>query len=397
MPSETPYVVALIPARGGSRRIPGKNLLTLRGEPLLVHTIRHALGARRVRETIVSTDDPEIAHVAERAGARVVMRPASLSTDTASSESALIHALDARTATGLPDPDLVVFLQATSPARRHDDIDAAIDTFVRTGIDTLFSACENNRLIWAAQSGGPVALNYDYHRRQREQEMPRQFRENGSIYVFRPDVLRRERNRLGGRIGIYEMDYWSSFQIDTPEHIELCEWIMRRPEFAPPVVWPDPVARVIFDFDGVMTDNGVWVDEQGRELARCNRGDGWGLSRLAELGVPMVVVSTEQRTIAAARAAKLGLKCHHGVSDKGAFLRRYLADEQIDATGVVYVGNDVNDLPAMIQVGLPVAVADSHPDVLRVARLVLANRGGHGAVREFCDRLRTHLLSKGVS
>jgi N-acylneuraminate cytidylyltransferase len=165
---------------------------------------------------------------------------------------------------------------------------------------------------------------------------------------------------------------------------------MRRPEFRPPVAWPARVALVIFDFDGVMTDNGVWVDEDGREQARCNRGDGWGIGRLASAGVPMVIVSTEPRSIAAARAAKLRIPCHHNVSDKGAFLRQLFAADGIDPAEVIYVGNDVNDLPAMTLVGFPVAVADAHPAVLRVARLVLEQRGGHGAVRELCDRLLAH-------
>jgi N-acylneuraminate cytidylyltransferase len=385
-----PRAIAIVPARGGSKRIPAKNLLSIAGEPLLSHSLRHAREAGGLSEVWVSTDDEQIAAVATAGGARVAPRPAPLADDRATSEAALLHTLDYRRGLGLEDPDLVVFLQATSPIRRAGDIDRAIETLRREGADSLFSACENNRLIWAMTADGPQSLTYDYHRRQREQDMPRQFRENGSIYVFRPEVLRTGGNRLGGRMAVYEMDYWSSFQIDTPEHVELCDWIMRRPEFRPPVAWPARVALVIFDFDGVMTDNGVWVDEDGREQARCNRGDGWGIGRLASAGVPMVIVSTEPRSIAAARAAKLRIPCHHNVSDKGAFLRQLFAADGIDPAEVIYVGNDVNDLPAMTLVGFPVAVADAHPAVLRVARLVLEQRGGHGAVRELCDRLLAH-------
>jgi YrbI family 3-deoxy-D-manno-octulosonate 8-phosphate phosphatase len=383
--STPPRVIAIVPARGGSKRIPAKNLLPIAGQPLLAHSLRHAREAAAVGETWVSTDDPAIAALAEGEGARVVARPADLANDTATSEVALLHALDARRAQGLDDPDLVVFLQATSPARRPGDIDGAVATLLRDGADSLFSACENNRLIWQMTAAGPESLTYDYHRRQREQDMPRQFRENGSIYVFRPEVLRRTGNRLGGKMAVFEMDYWSSFQIDTPEHVELCEWIMRRPEFSAAPPWPARIDLVIFDFDGVMTDNGVWVDEEGREMARCDRGDGWGLGRLAAAGVRLMIMSTEKRSIAAARAAKLGITCHHAIADKGAFLRQVLADERIDAAHVAYVGNDVNDLPAMTQVGFPVAVADSHADVLRVAKLILTRPGGRGAVREFCD------------
>ena len=113
-----PYAIALIPARGGSKRIPRKNLLPLAGLPLVAHSIRHAIAAHAVSEVYVSTDDPEIADVARTFGAEVVMRPTELAGDQATSESALLHALDDRARRGLPDPELVVFLQPTSPVRR---------------------------------------------------------------------------------------------------------------------------------------------------------------------------------------------------------------------------------------------------------------------------------------
>jgi N-acylneuraminate cytidylyltransferase len=384
-PAVSRRVIAIIPARGGSKRIPAKNLLPVAGLPLVVHSIRHARAAASVSEVWVSTDDPQIAALAEHEGARVAIRPPELSTDTATSESALLHVLDTRRAAGIEDPDLVVFLQPTSPARRCDDIDRAVATLARTGADSVFSACENARLIWALREDGPVSINYDYHTRQREQDMARQYRENGSIYVFPPQLLRRTGNRLAGRIAVYEMDYWSSFQIDTPEHAELLAWIMQRPEFAPDVAWPARLDLVIFDFDGVMTDNGVWTAEDGRELARCDRRDGLGLGMLARAGVGMMIVSTETRGIAAARAAKLGIPCHLAIADKGAFVGRLLRERMIDPANVAYVGNDVNDLPAMALVGFPVAVADALPAVIAAAQLVLSKRGGHGAVREFCE------------
>jgi YrbI family 3-deoxy-D-manno-octulosonate 8-phosphate phosphatase len=381
----SPYTILVIPARGGSKRIPSKNVLPLAGRPLLAHSLQHARSARTVSEIWVSTDDPSIAQLADSEGARIVPRPAALADDRATSEAALVHALDYRVSLGLADPDLVVFLQATSPVRRADDIDRAVAQLLAEGADSLFSATENNRLIWAIRDGRPESINYNWHSRQREQDMTRQYRENGSIYVFKPSILRETGNRLGGRIAVYEMDYWSSFQVDTPEHVELCEWILRRPEFASSAAWPSRLDLVIFDFDGVMTDNGVWVSESGSEMARCDRGDGWGLGRLVEAGVRTMVISTERRSIAAARCEKLGIPCHYGVADKGSLVRRLLVDERLDPPHVAYVGNDVNDLPAMTAIGFPVAVADAHPDVLKIASLVLTRRGGHGAVREFCD------------
>jgi YrbI family 3-deoxy-D-manno-octulosonate 8-phosphate phosphatase len=150
---------------------------------------------------------------------------------------------------------------------------------------------------------------------------------------------------------------------------------------------------VVFDFDGVFTDNRVWVAAGGHEWVACSRSDGIGLQALRDLGVPMMVLSTEPNPVVADRCRKLALPCEHGVADKGARLRALLAERNIDAAHVVYVGNDINDLDCLRTVGCPVVVADAHPAVRSVARIVLTERGGLGAVRELCDRLALHLRS----
>jgi CMP-N,N'-diacetyllegionaminic acid synthase len=204
--------------------VPRKNLLEVGGKPLLVHSIEHARAARRVDEVIVSTEDDEIAAVARDAGADVVVRPAELADATATSESAILHALDARDG---DDPDLVVFLQATSPVRAPDDVDGAIELLLAEGADSLLSAHPETAHTWVRDGGVLRSVSYDWRARRREQDMTAQLRENGSIYVFRPELLRREGNRLGGAIAVYEMDWWSSFQLDEPEHAELLDWILR--------------------------------------------------------------------------------------------------------------------------------------------------------------------------
>jgi N-acylneuraminate cytidylyltransferase len=203
--------------------VPRKNLLEVGGKPLVVHSIEHALAAREVNEVIVSTDDDEIAAIARAAGADVVQRPAALAGATASSESALLHALDARDGA---DPDLVVFLQATSPVRGPQDVDAAIGLLLSEGADSLFSAHPEKAHTWTRDGGALRSVSYDWRDRRREQDMDAQLRENGSIYVFRPEILRREGNRLGGTIAVYEMDWWSSFQLDELEHRALLDWIL---------------------------------------------------------------------------------------------------------------------------------------------------------------------------
>lgn len=213
------HVIAIIPARGGSKRIPRKNLLPFAGKPLVIHSVEDALGARLVHRTIVSTDDAEIAAVSREAGAEVIDRPAELAGDTATSESALVHVLDVIRQRGEREPDLVVFLQCTSPQREPADIDAAIALLENTGADSLLSATRCRRYLWHMKDGNAVPFNYDYRKRWREQDFPEQFMENGSIYVFRPSVLRDGNNRLGGKIVIYEMNEESKLQIDVPEDL----------------------------------------------------------------------------------------------------------------------------------------------------------------------------------
>lgn len=161
------------------------------------------------------------------------------------------------------------------------------------------------------------------------------------------------------------------------------------------VDWPAKIDMIVFDFDGVMTDNSVYVDADGNETVRCHRGDGWGIARLHDLNVRMLVLSTEDHPVLRARCAKLRLGCHHGIADKGAALSTLLADAGIDPAHVAYVGNDENDLTCLETVGLPVVVADAHPAVMAHAALVLERNGGDGAVREFCDLIRAHLAKKG--
>ncbi len=220
--------VAIIPARAGSKGIPGKNLIPLCGRPLIEWSVRQALAADEIDSVWVSSDGDEILQAAQRAGARPIRRPAELAGDTASSESAWLHALDAIEAEGL-SVARVVGMQATSPIREGSDLDAALRQFDRERLDSLLSVTEiQDFFVWEEGKQGVFRpVNYDYRQRRRRQAIRPQYRENGSFYVFRPEILRKEGNRLGGRIGAFIMPAHKIFQIDTPEDLMLCEAIMR--------------------------------------------------------------------------------------------------------------------------------------------------------------------------
>lgn len=217
--------VAIIPARGGSKGIPRKNLRLVGGLPLIVHTIRQAMESTAVDRVYVSTDDAEIAEVSVSYGARVLLRPDDISGDTASSEAVLQHALPLMQADGAVD--LMVFLQCTSPIRDQSDIDAAIATLWAEQADSLVSVAPSHRFLWSQGTDGPRALNYDPANRPRRQDMAPQYVENGSIYIFKPWVLTQCNNRLGGRIALHVMSPRSAFEIDDELDLSIIDFLLR--------------------------------------------------------------------------------------------------------------------------------------------------------------------------
>jgi CMP-N,N'-diacetyllegionaminic acid synthase len=227
MSSSPSHVVALILARGGSKGIPRKNVRALVGKPLIALSIETARRTREIAETFVSTDDREIADVARHYGATVIERPAELANDTASSEAALVHALDVITR-DRGEPRAVVFMQPTSPLRRDDELSLALRTFEQQDADSLFTATTATGFMWRATEGRVRPMNYDPGSRPRRQDAPVDVIENGSFYIFKPAVLREHKSRLGGRIAVHMMPMELSFQIDEPWDFELMEWLASR-------------------------------------------------------------------------------------------------------------------------------------------------------------------------
>jgi YrbI family 3-deoxy-D-manno-octulosonate 8-phosphate phosphatase len=379
-------IVAVIPARGGSKGIPRKNLVPVGGLPLIAHSILHARRSQHVDLVVVSTDDDEIAEVAERYGATVVGRPAPLASDKASSEVALRHALDEVRDRYDDTVEMVVFLQATSPVRQATDLDGAIERLRAEDADSLFAACPQRGFVWGASDAGLRSLTYDFRERRRRQDLGGEhWEENGSFYVFRPWVLDELGNRLGGKVTIWPMHPLDSFQVDEPGDPELLTTLLalRTPPAGPLAI--DRVRLVCFDFDGVLTDNRVLVDEQGTEAVFCDRGDGWGITRVHELGIPVVILSTERNDVVPARARKLGVECIHGSADKAGAICEIAERHEVALDEIAFVGNDVNDLPAFRLVGVPIAVHDARPEVIAAAVATTTRDGGRGAAREVCD------------
>lgn len=222
-------VVAIIPARGGSKGIPMKNLIEFCGKPLIVWSIEQARASKYIKNVYVSSDDKKILTVSENSGAKPIKRPKKLATDTSSVEKTLLHAINYIQKFNKEKINIVVFLQPTSPVRSSEDIDAAIEFFISQKADSLFSAAIlEDFCIWNYQNGELASLTYDYKNRGRRQDRAPLYLENGSIYIFKPETLKKYNNRLGDKIIMFIMNYWKSYEIDKLEDVEICEYFKQK-------------------------------------------------------------------------------------------------------------------------------------------------------------------------
>ncbi|REJ06217.1 acylneuraminate cytidylyltransferase [Microbacterium bovistercoris] len=414
--------VAIIPARGGSKGVSGKNLRRVGGVPLVERAVQASASA--VDLVVVSTEDAAIAAVARDAGARVVDRPAELSGDEATSESALLHALDVLEGDGVP-VGTVAFVQATSPFIPAEGIAEAVALIEGGTYDSVFSACETYGFLWRRDAGGAAAaINHDAAHRPRRQDREPHYLETGAFYAFDATGFRRFRHRFFGLVGIVTVPERMAIEIDDEDQLALAEalaaasgsrqdlgvprhsgcdptdpseilQISEAPDAVRPGragsaasgTTPIPALALVTDFDGVHTDDSATVDEHGNESVRVSREDGMGVARLRRAGIPMLILSTEQNPVVARRAEKLQIPVLHGVDDKASALAAWAAERGIRLEDIAYVGNDVNDLGPLGVVGWPVAVANAHPQVKAAARVVLNRRGGDGAVREIAERM----------
>jgi len=398
---EKPEVLAIIPARGGSKGIPGKNIRDFAGFPLIAYSIAAGVQAGLVTRVILSTDDPEIVDEAKQFGAEVpFLRPKEFAQDDTMDFPVFLHALKWLEEHEGYTPDLVVQLRPTSPLRPVGLVDQAIakmlDNLHADSLRGVVPAGENPYKMWHIDPQGrmvPILQvdGIDEPYNAPRQQLPKVYWQTGHIDVIRPRVILQEGSMSGKTILPMLIDPQYTVDIDT-----LADWDLAENKVTDPRLdlvhpgkkrrtWPEEISLVVFDFDGVMTDDRVWVNQDGVESVSANRGDGMGVEMLLNAGVKAVIISSETNQVVVARAQKLGLPYFYGVGDKPSTLKAYLEKEGIDSLETIYVGNDVNDLPCFLLVAWSVAVADGHPQVLEKADFILTHRGGHGAVREICD------------
>lgn len=398
-------VLAVIPARGGSKGIPRKNIKLFAGYPLIAYSIAAALQSKLTTRVIVSTDDEEIAAVARKWGAETpFLRPAEFAADNSLDLPVFQHALRWLKAHEGYNPDIVLQLRPTSPARPRTLVDEAVQLLLdhpeADSVRGVVPSGENPFKMWRVdpQSGqmhGLLSLDgieepYNAPR----QKLPVIYWQTGHIDAIRPERTFMAGDSMSGKVILPLMlDPDFTIDIDTPFDWLRYEWLVYHAGLD--MVWPGKRRRgmpkevrlLVMDFDGVMTDDRVTIDQSGRESVTASRSDGMGLRMLMQNGVQTLVISTETNPVVARRCEKLGIPVCQGSLHKAEILQQYLKEHQVRAEQVMYVGNDVNDLPCFPLVGCAVVPADAQEKVKNEADIVLMQRGGYGAVRELCDMI----------
>jgi len=396
-------ILAIIPARGGSKGIPRKNIRNFVGYPLISYSIAAGLQSELVTRTIVSTDDEEITAVARDYGAETpFLRPAVFAEDNTTDLPVFEHALRWLAENENYHPDVVVQLRPTSPIRPPSCVDDAIKILLAhseaDSVRGVVPSGQNPHKMWRLPEGekAPMQNLLEVEGIAEPYNAPRQglppiYWQTGHIDAIRPRAILDKKSMTGDVVFPLMINPDYTVDIDNLSDWAKYEWLVKFGDLD--IVSPGPPRRpmpatvkaLFLDFDGVLTDNRVWTDQDGRETIAANRSDSYGVNLLRAAGIETVVISKERNPVVAARCKKMNVKYLQGIDDKTGVLKREQAKRGLDPTETIFVGNDLNDTPCFPLVGWGVAVADAMPEVARQADFVLSKKGGHGAVREICD------------
>ena len=396
--------LAIIPARGGSKGIPRKNIRDFAGYPLIAYSIAAAKQADAVTRVIVSTDDEEIAEVGRQFGAEApFLRPTEFAQDHSTDLPLFEHALGWLEQHEGYRPDVVVQLRPTSPIRPRDCVNRAVAILLAhpdaDSVRGVVPAGQNPHKMWRLSGEETPMRNlldvpglaepYNAPR----QSLPSIYWQTGHVDAIRRGTILQKGSMSGERI--YPLIIDSRYTVDIDNLADWARYEALVYSGKLDMVWPgrqrrpmpEKIELIVSDFDGVFTDNRVWTDQDGKETVAASRSDGLRVRDLKEHHIGMIALSSEANPVVQRRAKKMGIEAvqETDTRKKGEAFKKLLADRKVEAAHVAFVGNDVNDLPCFEIAGWAVAVADAYPEVKRAADYVLQTPGGYGALRELFD------------
>lgn len=380
-------VIAFIPVRGGSKSIPLKNIKPLCGKPLVCWNIEALEACALVDEVVVATDSDDIWRTVESRNynkTKLYRRSAQNASDTASTESVMLEYMEYAK---LVDNNVFMLVQATSPLTEAVHFTEALQIYGEGKYDSMLTCVRNYRFFWNEDGS---SMNYDYMNRPRRQNFSGMLMENGAFYINTVKKIFANGNRLGGKIGIYEMPEYTATEIDEPDDWMILEKLMRKykSEFASQKAKP-VIKLFITDIDGTLTDGGMYYSENGDELKKFNTRDGMGLQMLREAGIKTAIITSEDRKLNQRRAEKLKVDyLRQGKVNGGkvAVAKEIAAEMGITIQEVAYIGDDVNCYELLSLVGLAACPADACEKVKKKPGIiVMKKKGGEGCVREFCE------------
>ncbi len=380
--------IAFIPVRGGSKSIPMKNIKPLFGKPLVYWAAAAAARATCIDKVVIATDSSEIKDCVLKLNlpkTEVYDRLPENANDTASTESVMLEYLKSAK---LCLDDMLFLVQATSPLLQSEHIDGAFYAFRDGCADSLLTVVRNKRFYWK-EEGQPV--NYDFRKRPRRQDFKGTLMENGALYINSVENIRRDGNRLSGNVAVYEMPEYTGFEIDEPDDWFIIEQLMKK--YAKTETPRTHTVRLfVTDVDGVLTDAGMYYGEKGDEWKKFNTRDAMGISLLRKKGIKTAIITSENTRLVERRAAKMQIDfVFQGVTDKAATLKELCSRTGISLLETAYIGDDINDLPAIELAGTTACPADAVDAIKAKVDVVLTKNGGHGAVREWCVYLLEHI------
>ena len=376
--------IAFIPVRGGSKSIPLKNIKAFCGKPLVYWTILSLQNSINIDRIFVATDCDKIKEIVNNFNftkVEVYDRDPKNAEDTSSTESVMLEFIYKN---NFREDDLFFLVQATSPLTQTEDFDEALKLFKKNKADSLLTCVRTKRFFW---DGDANPINYDFKNRPRRQDFYGLFMENGAFYINSIGNIKRYKNRLSGKVSIYEMKEFTAIEIDGEDDWTIAEKMMYKYILSKRI---KPIIKLFLsDVDGTLTDAGMYYGENGNELKKFNTRDGKGFELLHRAGIKTGIITSENTKIVENRAKKLKVDfLRQGIEHNGKLeaVKRICQNENILLSEVAYVGDDINCKELLQSVGLAACPSDATQEIKDILNIiVLSKKGGDGAVREFAE------------